>query len=270
MSSALPSLASLIDLTGRVAVITGGAAGIGRAISQRLAEAGARVVIADIAEAESVVAELRERGGIAESAHLDVTRENDHLELVRRIVRHEGRLDIWVNNAGVYPVDSALDMEAARWRYVMQTNVDGAFFGARAAGRAMIRAGRGVILNIASTSAFRVSSDGVSHYATSKWALRGLTQALAREFGPRGVRVVGIAPVFTRTDQALRALVDPDEPDLQAAEMLVAERYRSRVPLRRIAEPDDIARVALFAVSDLAAYITGSVLPVDGGFLAVS
>ena len=164
-------------------------------------------------------------------------------------------------------------MDAAQWRHVMATNVDGAFFGARAAGRVMTRAGRGVILNVVSTAGFRVSSDGVSHYSTSKWALRGLTQALAREFGPQGVRVLGVAPVFTSTDQALSALVDPDEPDAalarQRAEALVAQRYESRVPLRRIASPDDIARVALFAVSDLAGFVTGTVIPVDGGFLAV-
>lgn len=212
-------------------------------------------------------------GVSAESAHLDVTREEDHIGLVERITRDTGRLDIWVNNAGVYPIDPALEMQTAQWRRVMDTNVDGAFFGARAAGREMTRAGRGVILNVVSTAGFRVSADGVSHYATSKWALRGLTQALAREFGPSGVRVLGIAPVFTRTDQALSTLVDPDDPDrpgaLRRAEAIVGERYRSRVPLRRTATPDDVARVALFAVTDLAGFVTGTVIPVDGGYLAV-
>lgn len=266
-------LAELIDLSDRVAVVTGGGAGIGQAIAQRLAEAGARVVIADIRESVDAVAMIRSTGGKASAVVLDVTDAEHTARVVDQVVDEHGRLDIWVNNAGIYPLEKLSDLEPDRWRGVMSVNLDGAFFGAREAARVMTAAGRGVILNIVSTSAFRVSSDGVSHYASSKWALRGLTQALARELGPHGVRALGVAPVFTGTEEALGALMDRDEPDrvtaLARARQVVSERYESRVPLRRIATADDIARVALFAVSDLAGFVTGTVLPVDGGFLAV-
>lgn len=266
-------LEQLIDLSGRVAVVTGGGAGIGHAISRRLAEAGARVIIADVGQTEHAVRTISDAGGTVSAVALDVTDAEGTTRVVDQIVEEHGRLDIWVNNAGIYPMANVVEMETAEWRRVMAVNLDGAFFGARAAGRVMATAGRGVILNVVSTSGFRVSSDGVSHYATSKWALRGLTQALARELGPAGVRALGVAPVFTATEEALGALADPAEADrttaLARAREVVTERYEIRVPLRRVASPDDIARVALFAVSDLAGFVTGSVIPVDGGFLAV-
>jgi NAD(P)-dependent dehydrogenase (short-subunit alcohol dehydrogenase family) len=270
------SLTQLTSLDRQVAVITGGAVGIGLAIGRRFGEAGAHVVLADVSEAVHAAADqLREAGHSASSVILDVTREEQHSQVVTDVVAEHGRLDIWVNNAGVYPTTPAVDMTAEDWRRVMAINVDGAFFGAREAGRQMMRAGYGVILNIASTSAFRVTNDGVSHYATSKTAIRGLTHSLAREFGPHGVRVLGLAPVFTGTPKAMESIealktIANNAPGAEevTGEMLV-ERYASRIPLRRIATPDDMALVATFAVSGLAGYVTGTTIPVDGGYLAV-
>src|SRR5690606_26583479 len=176
MSTENTSLADLMSLAGQVAVITGGAAGMGLAIGRRFGEAGAHVVLADISEdVHDAAAGLRAAGHSASSVVLGVTQEEQHARVVDDVVAEHGRLDIWVNNAGVYPTHAAVDMPTEEWRRVMAINVDGAFFGAREAGRQMIRAGYGVIVNLASTSAFRVTNDGVSHYATSKTAVRGLT-----------------------------------------------------------------------------------------------
>lgn len=270
------SLKELTSLAGQVAVITGGAAGIGLAIGRRLGEAGAHVVLADLSDTvHAAAAELRSAGSSASSAILDVTQEEQHRTLVTDVVAEYGRLDIWVNNAGVYPSAPAVDLTGEDWRRVMAINVDGAFFGAREAGRHMMSAGYGVILTIASTSAFRVSNDGVSHYATSKTATRGLTHALAREFGPHGVRVLGLAPVLTETPtavesiEALTTIASQAPGGEETTTQMLIDRYASRIPLRRVATPDDMALVALFAVSGLAGYVTGTTIPVDGGYLAV-
>lgn len=269
------SLNELTRLDGQVAVITGGAVGIGLQIARRFGEAGAHVVLADLSESvHDAAAGLREAGLEASSKILDVTKEEQHSRVVGEVVAEHGRLDIWVNNAGVYPSKAAVDMTGDEWRQVQTINVDGSFFGAREAGRHMTKAGSGVVLNIASTSSFRVSNDGVSHYATSKHAVQGMTRALAREFGPSGVRVLGIAPVFTATSKALEGLdsvasVANQTGSDQVTQDDLIDRYATRIPLRRVATPDDMALVATFAVSGLAGYVTGTIIPVDGGFLAV-
>jgi NAD(P)-dependent dehydrogenase (short-subunit alcohol dehydrogenase family) len=268
------SLTDLSRLDGQVAVITGGAAGIGLATARRFGEAGCRVVLADIDErVDAAAAELSADGYRATAASLDVTDSDQHHRLAREVVSEHGRLDIWVNNAGIFPSRPVLEMTPDDWRRVMAVNLDGVFFGAQAAASMMVPRGRGVILNVVSTSGFRVSQDGVSHYASSKSGLRGLIQALAREFGPHGVRVLGIAPGFTSTEAAVAQLSSlaaarGEGVGSSTVEGLV-DAYLQRIPLRRIAEPDDMATVALFCVSGLAGYVTGSVIPVDGGYLAV-
>jgi NAD(P)-dependent dehydrogenase (short-subunit alcohol dehydrogenase family) len=192
--------------------------------------------------------------------------------LASDVARDHGRLDIWVNNAGIFPSRPALELTAEEWRQVMAVNLDGVFFGAQAAATHMVARGSGVILNVVSTAGFRVSQDGVAHYASSKSGLRGLTQALAREFGPHGVRVLGIAPGFTGTDAAfteLASIAAGRSQDVAVTRDDLLARYLERIPLRRVATPDDMARVALFCASGLAGYLTGSVIPVDGGYLAV-
>lgn len=268
LASAAPDLtdrplADLVSLAGRVGVVTGAARGIGRAIARRLAEAGAVVVIADLDGAEAAADDL---GGAASRLHgwpLDVTDRDAVDRLAGRVVDEFGRLDIWVNNAGVFaPVAPVLEMPDSAWDRVLDVNLNGAFAGSRAAARAMVAGGRGgAIVNIASVSGYRGRA-GLSHYSSSKHAIRGLTRSLAVELGPAGIRVLGIAPTMVTTegtDAALRS----------AAPRLHATDVYEHLPLGRAGVPDDIARVALFAVSDLAALMTGSTLAVDAGQMSL-
>ncbi|KQT52318.1 MULTISPECIES: SDR family NAD(P)-dependent oxidoreductase [unclassified Aureimonas] len=257
------SLADLISLAGRTAVVTGGATGIGKAIATRLAEAGATVVIGDLnAEMASATASTLPGAAAHVGSSLDV---NDHASvtaLADLAMSETGRLDIWVNNAGIYPSRPVLEITDAEWDRVMDLNLRGTFFGAREAALRM-QANKGVIVNIVSTAAFN-SSNGANpaHYVASKHAVAGLTKSLAVELGAKGIRAVGVAPTLTETPgvEAKRA------EGAAVNEALV--RYGQSLPLGRLGLPDDIARVVLFAASDFAGFVTGTVIPVDGGDLA--
>lgn len=258
------SLSNLISLRGRTAVVTGGAAGIGRAISKRLAEAGATLVIGDLdeAKAKETAAEFASFGGKHLGASLDV---NDHASvsaLADLAVSSTGRLDIWVNNAGIYPSRAVLDITDAEWDRVIDLNLRGTFFGAREAALRM-QPNTGVIVNIVSTAAYNASNGANSaHYVASKHAVAGLIKSLAVELGPKGIRAVGVAPTLTETPGVASKRTEGEAVN----EALV--RYAQALPLGRLGVPDDIARVVLFAASDLGAFVSGSVIPVDGGDLA--
>jgi NAD(P)-dependent dehydrogenase (short-subunit alcohol dehydrogenase family) len=256
-----PTLAELITLTDRVAVVTGAGAGVGTAIARRLAEAGATVVVADIdGEAAQRVADSLGQPAVAHV--VDVTSEQSIKALTAEVARRFGRLDAWVNNVGVYPRDDLLTMARDRWRHVLDVNLTGTFLCSRAAARLMIDTGdNGVIVNLASLSAFRAPSANMTHYVASKAGVVGLTHSLAVELGPHGIRVVGVAPAFVPTDNALELL---ELDGLSDPVPLFAER----MPLRRVLDPDDVARVVFFAVSGLASMVSGSTLLVDGGQLS--
>ncbi|HDZ2573148.1 TPA: SDR family oxidoreductase [Klebsiella pneumoniae] len=258
------SINELISLSGRTAVVTGGAIGIGRAIALRLAEAGANVVIGDLnaEQAQKTAEELTSLGGKHLGASLDV---NDHASvtaLAQKAVDETGRLDIWVNNAGIYPSRKVLEIGDEEWARVLDINVRGTFFGAREAALHM-EPNKGVIINIVSTAAFN-SSNGANpaHYVASKHAVAGLTKSLAVELGPKGIRTVGVAPTLTETPGVNSKRAEGDA----VTEALV--QYAQGLPLGRLGLPDDIARVVLFAASDLGAFVTGTIIPVDGGDLA--
>jgi NAD(P)-dependent dehydrogenase (short-subunit alcohol dehydrogenase family) len=258
--SGLP-LAELVSLTGRVAVVTGGALGIGRGCCARLAEAGATVLVADLDEPAAAAAAAAIGAG-ALPAGLDVRDSASVRALAERAVGDHGRLDIWVNNAGVYPTAPLLELADADWDGVLDLNLRGAFLGAREAARAMIAAGGGgVIVNIASTAAYRAEAPGVAHYVASKFGLRGLTQSLARELGADGIRVLGVAPTVTLTPG-----LEAERASLQRAGFAL-EELGERLPLGRVALPDDVARVVLFCACDLSLLMTGSTLAVDAGEL---
>lgn len=254
-------LAELVSLTGRVAVVTGAARGIGRAIATRFVEAGATVVIADREGAAAAVDELAPHGAVS-GIELDVTDSAAVTGLVESLVAEHGRLDVWVNNAGVFPSSPLHELTDDEWRRVHAVNLDAAFFGAREASRAMIATGsRGVIINLSSVSGYR-GRRGLAHYSSSKHAIRGLTRSLAVELGPRGIRAVAIAPTMVATpgtEEAARA----------AGVRLHSTDVYEHLPLGRPGLPDDIARVALFAASDLAAFVTGTTLIVDAGQMSV-
>ncbi|MCW2747339.1 MAG: Short-chain dehydrogenase/reductase, family [Nocardioidaceae bacterium] len=271
MTTELRPLSDMLNFTGKVAVVTGAAAGIGLALAYRLSEAGAHVVLADIDDrVHNEAKALTDLGRSVSSKKLDVSLEEDSERVAQEVAAEHGHLDVWVNNAGIYPNSLIMEMPTDEWHRVMKINVDGTFFGSRAAARAMIPQGSGVIVNVCSTSGFRVSNDGVAHYVTSKHAVNGLTKSLAREFGPSGIRVLGIAPVITATRNALDSALEYGKSQgTPLTEQEFVERYTTKIPLGRVATPDEMALVMTFCVSDLASYVTGSIIPVDGGYLAV-
>lgn len=253
-TSIIPA-AELLRLDGKVAVVTGAAKGIGRAIAARLAEAGAVVLATDIDEA-ALQSTAHELGEHALAMQLDVGDPAQVNAVAERAVHDLSRLDIWVNNAGIYPA-SALDPTEtgmAEFERVMHINLTGTYLGVQACSHFMDEGG--VILNIDSTAGF----EGAGAYSASKWAVRGMTKGLAPVFGPRGIRVVAIAPTLIETPGIDELRAGP------AGELL--ESFVDKIPLGRIGVPDDIARVALFLVSPAASFITGITVPVDGGALA--
>ena len=259
------SLAQLISLSGRTAVVTGGGRGLGKAIAARLAEAGANVVIGDILGdlAEEAAADLDGKyASTVVGTAMDVTDEKS-VEAAAKLAQDRfGRLDIWVNNAGIFPSVAVTEMSADQWDKVFAVNTRGVFLGSRVAARHMIEGGNGgVIVNIASTAAFNGVAPGLAAYVGSKHAVRGMTRQNALELAPHGIRVLGVAPTFCVTEGNLLAmeehpLPDPEEVNIQA--MLGSK-------LGRVGVPDDIARVVLFCASDLAIFMTGSTLLADAG-----
>jgi|JI10StandDraft_1071094.scaffolds.fasta_scaffold121158_3 NAD(P)-dependent dehydrogenase (short-subunit alcohol dehydrogenase family) len=254
----------LISLSNRCAVVTGGARGIGRAIGARFAEAGADVVLADVRldEARAAAAALAARyGRRVLGIHADVTNPDGVAQLAEQAEAHFGPLDIWVNNAGIYPSRPLLEIPVDEWDDVMNLNVRGVFLCTREIGRRWVAQGRGgVIVNINSMGAFK-TGPGVAHYITSKHAVVGLTKTAAVELGPHGIRVLGVAPSMTQTEGRQEFLASVNAPGMDA---FVAE-MEQRTPLGRIGVPDDVARVVLFCASDLSMLMTGSTLMVDAG-----
>ena len=182
--------------------------------------------------------------------------------LVERALAEQGRLDIWVNAAGVYPTSPLLELSEEDWDLVLDTNLRGTFLGAQEAARAMIAGDRGgVIVNVSSTAAYRAEAPGAAHYVASKFGVRGLTQALAVELGPHGIRALAVAPTVTLTPG-----LEEQRATLRSAGFAL-EELGPQLPLGRVAVPDDIARVVLFCASDLSLLMTGSTLLVDAGEL---
>ena len=259
------SLAELISLSGRRAVVTGAGRGLGRAIAERVVEAGANVLVADIEQelASAVTEELNiRRPGCALATHVDVTDAGSVAAAADLAVRELGGLDIWVNNAGIFPSVPALEMDEKTWDEVFAVNARGVFLGSREAARRMHAAGSGgVIVNVVSTAGFRGTAPGLAAYVGSKHAARGITRQLALEFAPFGIRVLGVAPTFVPTEGNMAAAAE-------AGVSLDAESLMSVMkpgPLGRLGVPDDIARVVLFCASDLSAFMTGSTLLADAG-----
>jgi 2-deoxy-D-gluconate 3-dehydrogenase len=265
------SISDLLDLSGGVAIVTGGAMGIGQGIAFRLAEAGASVVIAD-REGESAQRTsglIAERGGRALALQVDVSAVADAQAMVRQTVETFGQLDILVNNAGIFPFAPALAVSEELWDRVLGVNLKGAFFCAQAAAQQMVEAGTGGrIINIASIDALHPTG-ALTHYDTSKGGLVMMTKSLAKEFGPCGITVNAIAPGSIATPGAAAVTAGSIQAPVNAngREEDPMAAFLARIPLGRVGQPDDIATVALFLASDAASYVTGSVLVVDGGYL---
>ncbi len=253
------TLIDLLSMAGRSAVVTGGGRGIGAATVRRLAEAGASVVAADldVAAAEKVAADAP---GNVIAAAVDVADSASLAQLADLAVSEFGRLDVWVNNAGIYPTTGpAIEATDEFIDRMLEVNVRGTFAGAREAARRMTEGG--VIVNVASTAGFR-AAPGISAYVASKHAVVGLTKNLAIELGPAGVRVVGVAPGVIDTPGVQEQLAPLKEAGLDVGARM------TRTLLGRAGQPDDVARVITFLASDLAAWVTGDVVAVDAGALA--
>jgi NAD(P)-dependent dehydrogenase (short-subunit alcohol dehydrogenase family) len=264
--TASPPISELCSLEGRVAGITGGARGLGLAIGHRFAEAGAKVALLDIdAEAAAAGGETLAGAHSPAALHADVSTIEGAQAAVAAVVERLGGVDIWVNNAGVYPFMAFGEIGAREWDEVVNVNLRGTFFAAQAAGRRMIEQGRGgVILNISSISGFRAVGPSVAVYAATKTAIVGLTRNLALELGEHGIRVLAIAPGFTVTEGIEARQADARQSDDDTA---MRQQVVDRQPLKRMCQPDDVARAALFCASELSAFITGHTIPVDGGLL---
>ncbi|KQS04958.1 3-oxoacyl-ACP reductase [Sphingomonas sp. Leaf357] len=247
-------------LDGRVAFVTGGAQGIGWCVADALAEAGASVTIADLDPAALAKAceTLAAKGRDVTGLRLDVTDPDAVTAAADALIARTGRIDILINNAGIALSEiAAEEMEDARWRAVLDVNLNGSFWCARAFGRHMLAAGSGSIVNIGSMSGVIVNRpQGQAHYNASKAAVHQLTKSLAAEWADRGVRVNAVAPTYIATP--LNAFAD------QQSEMY--RRWIDGTPQARLGEPEEVAAVVLFLASDAASLMTGSIVLADGGY----
>jgi NAD(P)-dependent dehydrogenase (short-subunit alcohol dehydrogenase family) len=247
-------------LTDRVALVTGGASGIGFSTAQALAEAGARVTIADLRQdaISAATAKLKETGHAADGVVMDVTSSKRVAEVADDLAQKRGRIDILVNNAGIARSQTAAEeVDDEHWLNVLDVNLNGTFWCARAFGKHMLKQGAGVIVNVGSMSGFIVNRpQAQSYYNASKAAVHQLTKSLAAEWTPRGVRVNAVAPTYIATP--INAFAD------KSSEMY--RRWIDGTPMARLGEPEEVASVILFLASDAASLMTGSIVLVDGGY----
>jgi NAD(P)-dependent dehydrogenase (short-subunit alcohol dehydrogenase family) len=260
------SLDELISLAGRAALVTGGARGLGLGISRRLSEAGAAVAIADVDEvgAKEAAEQLkREFAANSISVRLDVTDGDSVASAAEAVVATFGAVDIWINNAGVYPSSPILETTDAVWDRVLDTNLRGTFLGCREAVKRMTGSGKGgVIVNMASIAGVGGRGPGVTHYVASKHGIVGMTKQLALEVAEHRIRALAVAPSIVITPGVEEAMSQ------RAAQAGVELEELLTGAMGRPARPDDVARVVLFCVSDLSMFMTGSTLLVDGGEMA--
>jgi 3-oxoacyl-[acyl-carrier protein] reductase len=243
----------MLDLTGKVALVTGGSRGIGRAVAMRLASRGALVVAAARGDhAAAVVAEVQTLGGRAEAASVDVTRSAEVVALVKAVVERHGRIDVLVNNAGIARDQLLLRLKRADWDDVLATNLTAAFTCAQAVLSPMLKQRSGRIVSISSVVG-QTGNPGQTNYAASKAGLIGFSKALAREVASRNVTVNVVAPGLIATDMT-RALAERTKVE-----------WAAQIPCGRTGTPDEVATAVCFLASDEAAYITGQVLAVNGG-----
>ncbi|SEQ85471.1 3alpha(or 20beta)-hydroxysteroid dehydrogenase [Solimonas aquatica] len=242
-------------LQDKIAIVTGGARGMGAATSRLFAQEGARVLIADVLEGEghALAAELGQR---ARFERHDVSDENSWRKLIDDAVRSHGRIDVLVNNAGVLMFRTLAETSLADFARVIDINLIGCFLGVKLVGEQMVKQGSGSIVNVSSVDGMK-GANGLGAYSASKWGIRGLTRVAAMEYGHKGVRVNSIHPGGIDT-----AMGNPyGEPRSE-----VNKRY-GMVPLQRVGEPVEAARVSLFLASDEASYLCGAEIAVDGGML---
>ena len=239
----------------QVAIVTGGSRGIGRAIVKALVAEGARVAFVyrgNQQAADSLVQEVQREGGTIRAVLCDVCQLDQAQKCAEQVEKEWGQLDILVNNAGVIKDDLLVRMEPEAWQIVVQTNLGGTFNFCKAVAYTMMKQRRGRIINISSVAAEHVNP-GQTNYAASKGAINAFTRALAVELAGRNVTVNAIAPGFIETDMS------------EAVRNKAGDIIKKMIPMKRLGQPEDIAKVAVFLASADAAYMTGQVITVDGG-----
>jgi len=242
----------MAEFDGQLAVVTGGARGIGAEIARRLAKGGARVVCADVLDTTETVDEINGAGGSAEGHNLDVTDAFAATEGIRSIHEAHGRLDILVNNAGITRDQLLIRMKPEEWDQVLDVNLDGVFKVTQPVAKLMMRARSGRIVNVASVVGL-MGNFGQTNYAASKAGLIGFTKSLARELGPRNVTVNAVAPGYIQTPMTDKLTDDQ------------REALMKNIAIPRLGDPQDVADAVAFLAGPGASYITGVVLNVSGG-----
>lgn len=248
---------SPFSITGRTALVTGGAKGIGRACAEALAAAGAKVIIADMDDAAGRTA-AKELGG--EFVHLNVTDRAQVEAVAKDVTARHGALDILINNAGIVQNGPSESVAAADWQRVIDVNLNGVFYCAQSFGKEMVAAGKGSIVSISSIcGSVTVYPQPQAAYNASKAAVNLLTKSLAVEWAKTGVRVNAVAPGYTATELTIAGRSKPEW----------YNTWMQMTPMGRLGEPREVANAVLFLASDAASYITGTVLMVDGGYTAM-
>lgn len=263
------SISQLLNLSGKTAVVTGGARGIGLGIASRLAEAGANTVIADLREevAQQAAAQLKQKGYSILALSVDVSQEASVVKMLEETVKVFGGIDILVNNAGIFPSTLVHQMTLADFDKVLSINLKGAFLCTKYASEQMIKQGKGGrIINITSIDALHPSTIGLAHYDASKHGLWGFTKNVALELAQHKIWVNAVAPGGIATPGVAEMQSQMKVP--QGVDMTkMMEAFLAKIPMHRLGEPDEIGKVVLFLASDMASYMTGSQIVVDGGAL---
>tara|TARA_Y100001960_G_scaffold57174_1_gene58913 strand:+ start:2186 stop:2926 length:741 start_codon:yes stop_codon:yes gene_type:complete len=245
-----------MELNGKIALITGGAQGIGRTISENLAEQGAHVILGDInlEGAEKTVAKIKEKGSKASAIRIDVSNALDVQNAFDSILKKYKPIDIVVNNAGITRDGLLVRMKEVDWDLVLNINLKGSFLCSQQAAKQMMKQKSGAIVNIASIVGV-MGNFGQANYSASKAGLIGFTKSLAREVAPRGIRANAIAPGFIDTEMT------------RVLEKSVRDKLIEQIPLAKLGQPGDVANCVSFLVSEKASYITGQVININGGML---
>ena len=249
-----------MSLSEKVALVTGGSRGIGRAVCRRLAKMGAKVMVNYVTRPEAAaetVAAIRQAGGEAYPVQFDVSDTSATQESIKKIVAEHGGIDILVNNAGVTKDGLLATMKEEAWDWVMAVNLKGAFTCIKAACRPMMKKRWGRIINITSVVGYG-GNPGQANYAASKAGLVGLTRSAAREFASRGITVNGVAPGYIETDMT------------EGLPEAVKEKILSEIPLGVLGQAEDIAAAVAYLASDEARYVTGQTIHVNGGMFLVT
>jgi NAD(P)-dependent dehydrogenase (short-subunit alcohol dehydrogenase family) len=252
----------MFDLKNKVAIVTGARRGMGKSHAIKLARAGAKVVVSDISqeECQSVVDEIKKNGGDGLAVKCNVTKKEEVEAMVRAAVEKWGKIDILVNNAGICEFKPFLELTEEEWDKTININLKGYFLCAQACAKEMVKQKSGAIVNIASIAMGQMGKGmaGLAHYSASKGGIAALTKTLALELAPYNIRVNAIAPGAIDTPMAASVKMDPK----------VLEGTLAMIPLHRMGKAEEVSNTVLFLVSEASSYMTGSVVVVDGGWLA--